>query len=224
MDNLPNDELASNTQTQGTAPVAPPLSRSEFINIMFVTLMVVVALSLYFVDSMPSKNGANMTAPQFTNEFKVILPPVTSSIPEENAQVSQSATPTYVSNDYKFSFAYPETWHLGGDDLGVNGGVLQLFNFDREQSTGLEGAWATGHNNIQVVVLNNFNNHFTDGITTEVVVAGQWAFFNQGEEVKYNSYVIPLPSQPGKHLQVTIYGDPENYFILDELLKTMTWL
>ena len=41
---------------------------------------------------------------------------------------------------------------------------------------------------------------------------------------QFRTYIIPVPSANGDYLMhITMYGNPDNFYILDNLIKTIEW-
>ncbi len=127
---------------------------------------------------------------------------------------------TYVSDKYKFKFSYPSTWRVEGNQTGYN--TLQLLNYSDNQA-GDSGRWAKGMNKIEMTIIDNPSSYFSDYSMVETTIAGQKAWKGAGG-LSWLSYAITLPSGPAKYLAVTIYGDSANYYVLEDLLKSLTWL
>lgn len=126
---------------------------------------------------------------------------------------------SYTSNKYHFSFNFPADWRLGDNNIGW--GTLQIENYDSSLYGG-EG-WPPGINKIEAVILTDPGTYFAipNDKGTQVTIAGQNALrnFDAGDGIL--SYVIPLPKVSGKYLGISMYGDPANYSVLDDLLKTL---
>lgn len=131
----------------------------------------------------------------------------------------------YTNNDFKFSFSYPSSWRIIDQSKLGTGGTLFLFNYPASQTILDAGSSPKGQNIIQVGIapMSSFTD-INDGNTTETTVAGQKAYVEKGNEVKFYSYTIAIPSSAGKYVRMTIYGDPANFSTLDDLIKTLTWL
>lgn len=130
-------------------------------------------------------------------------------------------TYTYKNDTYKLSFTYPNTWRMHGYTFD-RGAEVMLFNFPEEDGAGQEG-FSVGHNKIGMAIITDPKS-YVNGKLNETKVAGQMAYFSRDEEMGNLSYVITIPSKPGKYLAITMYGDKANFFALDDLLRTLTWL
>lgn len=133
-----------------------------------------------------------------------------------------SMTDVYTNEEYGFRFSYPQEWHAGADNLGA--GALQLFNYKESEATGSK--FSPGMNKIEVVVAVGNPYESTsdypekDRQTTEVSVAGREVIRTEIEFLdgqKILGYLIPLNNDNG-NLAITVYGDPENFYILENLV------
>lgn len=135
----------------------------------------------------------------------------------------------YTSPKYRLSFIYPQGWNVGDNHLGY--GTLQFFSPDVKGGTD----YIAVGNKIEVaIVAKNPPGTIGDVLfpagystTTEVVVAGKPvkrtdANYPAGGAA-FVSYTIPLPDIPNKYLVISIYGNPLNSYILDDLVKSITW-
>jgi hypothetical protein len=158
------------------------------------------------------------------NKLSETYPENTES-PEERGDVGvitkNGSTSTYKSDKYKFSFSYPTLWRIGDNRIGH--GTFQLFNYDPSKIVG-GSVFKKGMNKIEAVIITDPSGFFSEdtGNLVEVTIAGQKAY-----KLEYDggiSYTIALPSHPGKYLGISIYGDPSNYSILENLVEDITWL
>ncbi|MDO8604419.1 MAG: hypothetical protein Q7K40_03420 [bacterium] len=137
---------------------------------------------------------------------------------------------TYTSKKYGIQFSYPEKWRVGDNHLGY--GTFQLFNFFNQE----EGAMRAGKNKIEIYLnpIYAYNKPDTADIDTKIltkkiIISGQLALrseieFSYGDGTSMISYEILIPTIPDKYLGMSMYGDPANFHILDEMVKTIKWL
>lgn len=137
---------------------------------------------------------------------------------------------TYTSKRYNFKFTYPSGWWVSDNRLGY--GTLQILNYDISKANG-GSIFPKGHNKIEATISSSntygISSDYPEKIRErrEVIVAGQSGFRSEIELTggeKILSYAIALPSNPNQYFSITIYGDPLNFYILDDLIKSIEWL
>lgn len=158
--------------------------------------------------------------------------PITNTDDQTTGIVSTTtnAKMTYENKNLGITFNFPVGWHLGKNTLGDSSGYgyLQLFNYDETQTSG-GSVFADGTNKIEIVITND--NHIATSSdyveqnreTTQVQVAGKTATrfdITLAGNQKYRTYMIPLKE---RFLSMTIYGDPNNFNILDEIIKSVSF-
>lgn len=145
---------------------------------------------------------------------------------------STNGKPLYTNSKVGLKFVFPQGWHVGNDFLGY--GSLQLFNYDETKAPGKGGFPSDeGINKIEAIVTDNsVSDSATPDYpeksrkTTQANVAGQTAtledieFVSQG---KIRTYYVPLSNTQGKFLSITIFGDPSNFQVLDEIVQSIEW-
>lgn len=152
----------------------------------------------------------------------------------QNEYVGEVSTSTegfmlYKNDKLGLSFKFPQGWYLGSNSLGY--GSLQLLNYDVAKASG-KSIFPEGTNKIEAVITdrnsvaasadsneqsrktNNLQINGQSVVREDVTLAGG---------IRFNTYIIPIPSLTGKYLAITIYGDPKNFSILDDLIKSMEW-
>jgi hypothetical protein len=136
----------------------------------------------------------------------------------------------YISNKYDLQFIYPEEWRVGDNHLGY--GTFQIFNYDESEATG-SSIFPKGWNKIEIAITSNSTVDTSpeypeiNRITKEVLVGGQPATRVETEftgGVKILSYKILLPTISNKYLSMSMYGDSSNFYILDEIVKSLIWI
>ena len=136
----------------------------------------------------------------------------------------------YASNKIGLTFTFPTGWHLQDDALGPNGG-LQIFNAIATEATGVKGI-PIGGDKIGVGISNSTSYDDTGDYpeisqtTTNIRVSGQSVIREDIELVtvgKIRTYYIPWPSHSGEFLSMTIFGDPSNFHIWDEIVQSIKW-
>ena len=137
-------------------------------------------------------------------------------------------TSTYTSNKYKFRFSYPSTWRVGDNRIGY--GSLQLLNFPEPKANDTRRVFGA---RIEMGIIDDSSSSVLrdfSSVMTETKIAGQKAYYfkpknpDESEEPYFISYVIALPSQPGKYVIITLYSGSTNYPVLENLLKSIVWL
>lgn len=134
-------------------------------------------------------------------------------------------------------FTFPSNWHLGTNTIGnVSGhGYMQLFNYNENQAVG-KSIFPEGYNKIEAVVGERsfFSEEPSSDYpeqsrnTEEVVIAKQKATkvditLMGGQKIR--TYNVPLPNPVGDYiLKINIYGDPDNFYVLDQLVNSIEWL
>lgn len=132
-----------------------------------------------------------------------------------------STTSIYTTNKYKLSFSYPSSWIIGDNLIGY--GTFQLFNYDPSQVIG-GSVFKKGMNKIEAVIINDPSGFFSERAEdiAEVKIAGKKAYKLKSEVGVH--YTIEVPSHPGKYLGISIYGDPTNYSVLENLVQSIGWI
>lgn len=137
----------------------------------------------------------------------------------------------YTSSKYHLSFTYPQGWRVGDNHLGY--GSFQIFNFEPE--IGQKG-FLKGQNKIEagiaVIDPHDFgkNTDFPEGYstTTKVTIAGEpsirFDINYPAGGVRLFSYIIPIPDTLNNYIGISIYGDPSNFYVLNDLVKSLEWL
>lgn len=148
---------------------------------------------------------------------------------------------TYISKKYGVRFSFPEEW--GG--RGYLDGSVAFANYPASEYpdfalTGTDGrsqisAWFEGrlpYGAIGEFSLATMNKQEKE--KRQVMVDGQpadrWEIkaYLWGRDAHVLTYFITLPPQPLQdhrgYLRFDIYGDPANFYILDEMVKTIKWL
>lgn len=145
---------------------------------------------------------------------------------EDNSHsTSSDAWKTYTNEDYGFSFRYPD-WRTGNLDIE---NAFQLYNYTVNE-VGNPATFREGQNKITgSVVERGFTKESSVGVrgehpsgTVEEVkkVAVQGRIINRVKHQGFLTYEIPLNSN-GKLLPITIFGDPDNFYILDKVISTL---
>jgi len=138
-------------------------------------------------------------------------------------------TSVYTNEEYGFQFIYPEGWYIGDNNLGR--GTLQLFNYQESEAS--VSFFSQGMNKIEAVVVADnpyeSSSDYPDAIReiTEVNVVGQKSSRVEIELTnleKMIGYLIPLENHDGKYIAITIYGDPSNFYVLEEIVASLTLL
>ncbi|OHA17560.1 MAG: hypothetical protein A3H57_00775 [Candidatus Taylorbacteria bacterium RIFCSPLOWO2_02_FULL_43_11] len=192
------------------------------IRLTIVTIFIVGIIASLFVVIL-KLNSQNDTAPDNT-KTELNLDEYLGKISSNDEVLN-----VYTNNKFGFTFTYPKEWHVGDNHLGY--GTFQLFNYDESNASG--SVFAKGWNKIEAGIVSNSDYGSSDeypeksrkeipmevrgqpSTTTEVTLIG-------GEKIY--SYSILLPSVPDSHLSIAMYGDPLNFYVLDELVQSMTWI
>jgi hypothetical protein len=136
----------------------------------------------------------------------------------------------YTSAKYGFQITYPQGWYVGDNHLGY--GTLQLYNYDYQKAEKEGFPPRDSVNKIEAgISTSNTYASSTDypektRQTKQVTIAGQTANVDDVELVggeKIRAYFIPLLTMPGKYLGINIYGNPTNFHILDEIMRSFEW-
>ena len=206
------------------------LKNKKIIGLAALIIFVIVAVGFWlntFRNISQGDTGKNIFGEQ-------ILPPGTPADIETYRGIIASSTTkgynTYTSKKYGIQFSYPIEWRVGNNNLG--NGTFQLFNFFNQE----EGAIRAGKNKIEIYLnpIYAYNKPDTADINTKtltkkIVISGQLALrseveFSYGDGASMISYEILIPTIPDKYLGMSMYGDPANFHILDEMVKTLKWL
>lgn len=133
---------------------------------------------------------------------------------------------TYTNSAHGFSFSYPPDWHEGNNNRDE---FFQLYNYDLSKADG-GSKWPSGHNKIEAGITSNntygTSSDYPEANRTEavVVISGREAKqidveLTGGNQIR--TYAVPLNNGTDKLLLMSIYGDPINFFVLDEVMKNL---
>jgi len=161
-------------------------------------------------------------------EYVLRLQQEASTTPQSPAK--QSTPGQYVSERFGFSFTYPKDWYVETDrlDSGATNGsaYVQMYNYDRSNLDDTPG-WGAGHNKIEFSISSNGSGDVTGGTTnvgTTVELDGVSALrVDTTGDGNWVTYSVPLRMGERKFLNMTIYGDRSNFYILDNIMATLKW-
>ncbi|HVS79817.1 MAG TPA: hypothetical protein VHF05_02470 [Candidatus Paceibacterota bacterium] len=133
----------------------------------------------------------------------------------------------YRNDKIGIQFVFPAGWHIGSDSL--NNGTLQLFNYDERMP---RKGFSQGMNKIEADINTHnvyFNTEYPEkaSSTKQITVAGQKSVQEDLElatGLKIRAYFIPMPSQPDLYFGIAVYGDPSNFYVLDNLVQSLSWV
>lgn len=196
--------------------------------VIFFTTIFLVALffvKLYFGNKTgssisPRSNSGEKIVSQDSVDLNEYVGIISSGVDDKNI---------YTNKKYGFSFSYPKDWHVGDNHLGY--GTLQLFNYDQGKVTG-GSVFGVGQSKIELTI-SDFGSYSdsTDypekqRIEKGATVDGQPATIYERELVggeKISSYLISFPAITDKYLSINMYGDSSNFYILEEMVKSLKW-
>lgn len=155
----------------------------------------------------------------------------------DTVQAFQEATLTiidgkekYVNNITGISFIIPEGWHFSQDyiDNGVvKNGFIQMFNYTTNEP---KSVFSVGQNKIEgAISSNNKYSLSTDDIYIHenlkeyvVIISNKNINVAEGNygNTEFKTYYVPT-NISDKYLNITIYGDIKNFYILDNLVKSL---
>ena len=133
----------------------------------------------------------------------------------------------YSSKKYEVKFSGPTNWHIGGNDLNYD--HFQLFNYD-ESVAGKDFSSESVDNKIAVGISDSntygTSTDYPEKVRKEktVVIAGQQGNIVDVELMggqKIRTYFIPLHTDSGKFLAMSIYGNQLNFYVLDEIVRSL---
>lgn len=178
-----------------------------------------------FLDVTQPTNGS-ATTPDTATPQAVNLPKDTGTV-----STSTKGVLLYTNEKVGVSFLFPQGWHLGNNLLG--NGLLQLLNYDVGNYSG-KGFSPNGEINKIEAVIDTSNKYEQSSDypaksvkEQQVEIAGQKATRTDVELVggeKERIYYIPMPSTPEKFLSIVIFGDISNFYMLDNLVKSIQWM
>ncbi len=155
----------------------------------------------------------------------------------QNFDTAQDATWTivddkekYVNNIAGISFIVPEGWHVSRDHVDngvVKNGLIQMFNYTPGEP---KSGFPLGQNKIEGTISpNNKYSLSADDIYTPenlkeyvVVISNKNINVAEGNygDIEFKTYYVPTKISD-KYLTITIYGDIKNFYILDNLVKSL---
>lgn len=173
------------------------------------------------------------------SKSKTPVPPAPSNVPTNTVNKSENFVGNisagigdqllYSNEKLGLTFAFPKNWYAGDNSLGS--GYLQLFNYDVSQATG-KSVFPAGHNKIEAIIGTSNKYEQSSDYPAKLVneqqleVNGQKATRTDVELAggeKERIYYIPIPTTPEKFLSIVIFGDTSNFYVLDDLVKSIRW-
>lgn len=192
-------------------------------------IIIIVGVVIFFVAAVflsKSKNNTPVPAPSSN---------VPTNIVKENSVGNISAgiddQMLYSNEKIGLTFAFPKNWHVGNNALGA--GSLQLLNYDTSNPPSKNFTADGKINKIEVVIdMSNKYEQSSDYPAKsineqQVEIAGQKATRTDVELArgeKERIYYIPIPLTPKKFLSIVIFGDTSNFYVLDDLVKSIQWM
>jgi hypothetical protein len=139
---------------------------------------------------------------------------------------------TYRNDEYGFEFKYPD-WRIGDNFLSL-GGTFQLFNFSEDQFDRVR--FGIGENKIEMAISKNYSlaqlmefdkeiegeNSFPAEVYSPLTIDGHQSLKRVSNTSI--SYLITLGTSDQGVLHVTIYGDKNNFWIIDKILSTFRFI
>ncbi len=139
---------------------------------------------------------------------------------------STDALLRYASTKYGITFEFPRTWHMGDNHLGY--GTFQIFNLAEEV-----GRYKNPDvTKIEMVIHRQIESGYSDiyeeasRVTKEVSIAGRKGIVEHVEltnGMRSRRYAVALPVE-NTFLWMTVGGNQENFYILDEVVKTLKFI
>ncbi|MCR4330266.1 MAG: hypothetical protein NUV49_00020 [Patescibacteria group bacterium] len=208
------------------------MDQVEMNKISFLLVIVLLIMGGYFAWDIWNNPKAEVPSTERTNVSQ--SPATTINKDEYTGKIStnDNGKNSYINNRYNFKFTYPQEWRVGDNSLGY--GTFQLFNYPESIANGKSSfSPDNGMNKIEAGIsasgLYGSSDDYPEKTRTakEIEIAGQTAIRTEvelagGERIL--SYVIPLPIIPQKSLSITIYGDPSNFRVLDEIIASFEWV
>jgi hypothetical protein len=137
--------------------------------------------------------------------------------------VSQSGGHTLVTNRVLgVQFSVPDSFgHVGSNNFGaIGGGHFQIFNYQETEVSNV--GRRSGKNKIEMFLIDDPTAFAAGEKLISVKIAGQDAFRAEAELKNFISYIVPLRTTPGKFITLTIYGDSDNYDILETVVASLS--
>ncbi len=187
--------------------------------VVIVILIVVILLMWKFYSPTKSPYSENIPNPINMNEYAGTISTTT------------SGQLLYTNSKVALKFSFPQGWHLGSNTLGY--GALQLFNYDENIASSKDGFDPnTKTNKIEAMISseNSYTNTEYPEKTRErkEIRINNQKIIRENIEFEYGAklrfYSIPVPNENGKFLSIVIYGNSANFYILDDLVKSLEWL
>lgn len=170
------------------------------------------------------------TAPQVNNPRINILEAMKDYVGDISTSTNNMML--YQSEKLGLSFKFPQGWRIG--DNHIMYGTFQLFNYP-DTGSGKGFSPDAKINKIEAVI--GERKMFSDEPSSDypeqsrktenVYLAGQEVIkrdvtLTGGQQ--FHTYIIPVPNIDGDYLMhITMYGNPDNFYILDDLVKTIEW-
>ncbi|MBP6858844.1 MAG: hypothetical protein KBC33_03390 [Candidatus Pacebacteria bacterium] len=209
--------------------------RTIVVLIVVITAFIVIQLSIInkdkTIESLELTNSSQQHPVATTPEMSEPVPvPImgTEGIIAENTDGSMTYT---ILGEYNFRFRYPAGWRLG--DNHIDYGTFQIFNYDSSQAEGGDFRADDKINKIEAVVMVYSGYQDSDIYPAKIRtieylnVAGQRSTREHTKLEKGGlevvSYVVPIKNND-KSLVISIYGNPDNFYILDDVMKSLEWL
>ncbi len=200
--------------------------------IIISTVALIVAILAFFIawqNKQPAISELPWSVVENSPNTATTTPVIISNKTEREIYKNTDEKSIYVNQKYGIQFTYPQTWRVVDNILGR--GIFQLFNYSEFGASG--SVFAVGTNKIEAVVGTNDMYGSSDDypektrMVTEIEVVGQKTIRTEIELIggeKILHYAVSLPKHSGKFFSVAIYGDPLNFYILDELIASIEWI
>lgn len=130
----------------------------------------------------------------------------------------------YSNEKYGFIFSYPRDWTAKTE----NSELIQFYNYLKTDEEALS---ENVLNKVEIVVVEEINYEGSSDYPeknksiSDIVIAGQNAK-KVGVELiggeKISSYYVQIPSI-NKYLSLSIYGDSNNFYVLDNIVNSLKW-
>ncbi len=196
---------------------------SRVIGIGLVVIIAAVAIGAVLATRKPEPSGQLPPAaipPQSSNQHAGIIATTT------------SGQHSYTNTLYGFQFTYPGGWRVGENSLNF----VQLYNFPLSTAAYDAKGFAKNQNKVEAAVADSVSTAPSSGAPdyvpislqrTQITVANEIATRTDTEfagGLKIRTYLLPIGPTPNKSLSISIYGDSANFGVLDEIVRSITWV
>lgn len=195
------------------------MNKSKSIIVTIITVIILALIVMVVTDKMSRRGGTTVVtqspSPVNIEEYVGVISPV------------ENGYSLYTNNKYHFTLKFPNDLHVGDNHLGY--GTFQLLDFNEA----MDDTLPQDRNKIELFITST-STYGVSQVYSEknrkvenIVLYGQYATMTEVgfiDNSKVITYSIRLPSKPDLFLSIAMYGNGSKFYLLDNLVKTLTWI